>query len=116
MSASQRRVQPALNTEDRRASILLWLFSLIAAPPPPAEMLPLQMFSVIVPHLQFQSSGCFPTISEESASTEGGWGGAKLQFVAAKWEIEKRAIMIHAPAPIYGATGATKKDWFLCCF
>lgn len=34
VSASQRRVQPALNTEDRRASILLWLFSLIAAHPP----------------------------------------------------------------------------------
>lgn len=115
MSASQRRVQPALNTEDRRASILLWLFSLIAAHPP-AEMLLLQMFGVIVPHLQFQSSGCFPTISEESARTEAGWEeGAKLQFVAAKWEIEKRAIMIHAPAPIYGPTGP-KKDWFLCCF
>lgn len=111
MSASQRRVQPALNTEDRRASILLWLFSLIAAHPP-AEML-LQMFGVIVPHLQFQSSGCFPTISEESARTEGVWG--KLQFVAAKWEIEKRVIMIHAPAPIYGPT-APKKTGFCVTF
>lgn len=79
VSASQRRVQPALNTEDRRASILLWLFSLIAAHPP-AEMLPLQMFGVIVPHLQFQSSGCFPTILEESARTEGGWGGQNFSL------------------------------------
>lgn len=83
MSASQRRVQPALNTEDRRASILLWLFSLIAAHPP-AEMLLLQMFGVIVPHLQFQSSGCFPTISEESARTEAGWEGGKTSVCGSK--------------------------------
>lgn len=83
MSASQRRVQPALNTEDRRASILLWLFSLIAAHPP-AEMLLLQMFGVIVPHLQFQSSGCFPTISEESARMEAGWEGGKTSVCGSK--------------------------------
>lgn len=75
MSASQRRVQPALNTEDRRASIFALAFQSNSCPHPPAEMLPLQMFGVIVPHLQFQSSGCFRTISEESARTEGEWGG-----------------------------------------
>lgn len=36
--------------------------------------------------------------------------------MAAKWEIEKRAIMIHAPAPIYGPTGQKKKTGFCVAF
>lgn len=114
VSASQRRVQPALNTEDGRGTILLWLFRLIASHAhtlahtrththTPNEML-LQMFGIIVAHLQFQSSGCFPTISVQPARTRGR-GGPKLHYVAAKWKIEKRAIMIHPPGSICGPTG-----------
>lgn len=128
VSASQRRVQPALNTEDsRRRSILLWLFSLIAAPLPSTP--PSPCWDAAADVWYYCAAPAVPVqrlLSNYHGRVGQNWGSRKLPFVAAKWEIEKRAIMIHAPGLIYGLTGQYsthsirksifKKNAFPCCF